>query len=289
MSKLESFFGRPVGIFNWIYPGDSAAQAKAIADQGFSCVQWGVYPRDTREISENEAKETTRLYQEHGLPIVVLSGYQNIVATAPEKKALALENLDHFLEISPLFPDSVGVATETGTKNPDSQWNDHPTNTEPTVWDEMVTSLLALGEKAKQAGTRLLIEGYVENVCRTPEDIERLLPLLDPKVFGFMMDPFNLVLEEKVPQLSDEISRIFTLIGEHSPIAHAKDLLYTDGVVSTPRSGTGIFDFATYFRLLDEKMPGVPLILEHLEAGQVEETLDFLKREYDRYRSAAAT
>ena len=285
MSKLENFFGRPIGIFNWVFSNNSEECAKLATQHGFSCLQWS-FEHGSENIRADAAQDAYRIFTEAGLKVVALSGYQNLVAVDPIHKAKALNILERYLEIASFFPDSTGLATETGTKNPESQWVGHPDNLKPEAWDEMIAQLQPLGEKAKAAGTKLLIEGYVENIVRTADDIERLKAEVDMDAFGFVMDPFNLILEEQVPTHTAETERVFTAMNGHVGIAHAKDLLYTDGVVATPRSGTGMFDMQNYFKLLDEQLPGVPLILEHLKAEEVGETLDYLKQQYELYKNS---
>lgn len=279
MSKLEDFFGRPVGIFNWVLSHDPMECARQATELGFSCLQWS-FEEGTAKVNEKHAREAHAILTDHGLKVVALSGYQNLVSPDPSHRAKGIDILEHYLDIAPFFPDSTGLATETGTRNPENQWKGHPDNLTTESWEEMLTVLKPLGEKAKSAGTRILIEGYVENIVRTADDITRLKADVDMEAFGFVMDPFNLILEEKVPGHASETARIFETISGHVGIAHAKDLLYTDGVVDTPRSGTGMFDMRNYFKLLDEKLPGVPLILEHLEAREIPETLDYLKQQY---------
>ncbi len=283
MTYLDTFFNRPVGIFDFALSHDPAECAKLAKQHGFSCIQWGFpFSNAPEQNTRAYAEECSRILQGEGLEVVAISGYQNIVSVDPQDKAAALNKLETDIEIASVFPHATGIATETGTKNQESPWVGHPDNLGEAAWEEMVESLQRLGEKAKAAGTRILIEGYVENVVRTADDLEKLLSVLDMEAFGFVMDPFNLILEETLPHLAEETGRIFNLMNGHVGIAHAKDLLYTDGVVDTPRSGKGMFDFQTYFKLLDEKLPGVPLILEHLNADEVSETLDFLKSQYEQ-------
>ncbi|MEX0325176.1 MAG: sugar phosphate isomerase/epimerase family protein [Puniceicoccaceae bacterium] len=287
MSKLESFFNRPIGIFSWALSPDPATCAKRAVEHGFSCLQWGFpFELPEEEKTIGTARETQAIYSDHGLDVVALAGYQNLVAHDPGYKTRAIRRLEQYIELSDVFPASTGVATETGTKNRESQWHGHADNLKPESWDEMIASMHRIGAAAKAAGTKILIEGYVENVVRTADDLLKLQSQVDMEAFGFVMDPFNLFLEEQVTDMPAETGRIFAVMGDRVGIAHAKDLQYVDGVITTPRSGTGMFDFQTYFKLLDEHLPGVPLILEHLEAHEVAGTLDFLKSEYESYQNS---
>jgi sugar phosphate isomerase/epimerase len=280
MIDLQKRFRRPVGIFSDVFPGTERERAEAIAAHGFSCVQWRL-PLATQDINAANVKSLLKPYQDNGLQIVALAGYENIVDPNGHLRAQNIERLKRLMDIAPLcgrgnLGGGIGVATETGTKNRVSQWLWHDDNASDTTWAELKSTITELSRYAKQSGSRLLLEGYVNNVLRTPDHIERLRRELRSVEYWFVMDPFNIFTEDKLPQQQHEIARIFTALGRRVAIAHAKDLFYYHGQISTPRAGQGIFDYKTYFRLLDEQLPDVPLILEHLTAEQVDGVLDYL-------------
>jgi len=263
---------------NWVFSWDAQECAELARHHGFSCVQWGIIDPD-----EAKAKKAAEAFGEAEIEVVALAAYQNIISADPEVKAKSIDTITRFIEFSRYFPNSLGIATETGTKHPSDPWGFDPLNLEAPAWQEMLDVLRPLGEQAKAADTQLLIEGYIENVVRTPAEIKRVKADLDPAAFGFVMDPFNLLEEAQLTQQPAALADIFTSMQGATPIAHAKDVRYTAGKISTPRSGTGVFDFPAYFKLLDEQLPGAPLMLEHLEAHEVDETLDFLKTQYEHY------
>jgi sugar phosphate isomerase/epimerase len=280
MIDLQKRFRRPVGIFSDVFPGTERERAEAIAAHGFSCVQWRL-PLATQDINAANVKSLLKPYQDNGLQIVALAGYENIVDPNGHLRAQNIERLKRLMDIAPLcgrgnLGGGIGVATETGTKNRVSQWLWHDDNASDTTWAELKSTITELSRYAKQSGSRLLLEGYVNNVLRTPDLIERLRRELRSVEYWFVMDPFNIFTEDKLPQQQHEIARIFTALGKRVAIAHAKDLIYYHGQINTPRAGQGIFDYKTYFRLLDEQLPDAPLILEHLTAEQVDGVIDYL-------------
>lgn len=278
MSELSDFFSRPVGIMNWVYSWDPAECAERALKDGFDCIQWGIIDPDL-----SKAKEAAHVFSSEGLDVVGIAAYQNIVATDPDIKQKSETTIRCFIELSGYFPQSRGVVTETGTKHPTDPWGFDPLNLESAAWQEMLDVLKPLGELARAANTKILLEGYIENILRHADDIQRLRATLDPEIFGYIMDPYNLLEESELADQPGALDKVFTAMRGLAPLAHAKDVLYEKGKISTPRSGTGVFDFPAYFKRLDEQMPGVPLILEHLEADEVPETLDFLKSQYETY------
>ena len=281
MQDLQKRFHRPIGIFSDVFPGSERERAEAIAAHGFGCVQWRL-PLATQDINAVNVKSLLKPYQDNGLQIVALAGYENIVEPNGQLRLQNMERLKRLMDIAPLcgrgnLGGGIGVATETGTKNRTSQWEWHADNASDASWLELKNAITELSRYAKQSGSRLLLEGFVNNVLRTPDHIERLRRELRSVEYWFVMDPFNLFLEDKIATQQHEIARIFTAMGKRVAIAHAKDLVFYHGQINTPRAGQGIFDYKTYFRLLDEHLPDVPLILEHLIPEQVDDVLAYLE------------
>lgn len=277
-SNLQKIFRRPIGVFTDVFAGTERERANAIAAHGFTCVQWRL-PLATQDLSAANVRSLLKPYQDNGLQIVALAGYENIVEPNPRLKLQNMERLKRLMDIAPVCSRAtVGVATETGTRNRLNPWEWHADNASPAAWMEMKASITELARHAKQTGSRLLLEGYVLNVLRTADDIVRLRRELQSVEFGFVMDPFNLITEDKLGVQPHEIARIFGAMGRRAVIAHAKDLVYEHGRVLTPRAGTGIFDYKAYLRNLDEYLPGVPLILEHVTAEYVADSLAYLVR-----------
>jgi L-ribulose-5-phosphate 3-epimerase len=74
------------------------------------------------------------------------------------------------------------------------------------------------------------------------------------------------------------LERIFQVIGPHAPVAHAKDVVYHDGQIDTPRAGAGRLDYPAFARLMQQYQPNAPLILEHLRESEVPETVAYVRR-----------
>ena len=74
-----------------------------------------------------------------------------------------------------------------------------------------------------------------------------------------MLDPNNLFEEADMAEIPAHLERIFAVIGSHAPVAHAKDVIYRDGQINTPRAGTGDLDYPTFARLMRQYQPNAPL------------------------------
>jgi sugar phosphate isomerase/epimerase len=278
MSRVLSL-NRPLGAFSDLFLLDSVAEFR---HYGITCVQWR--PSEEALASDEAARAEIRYLTDAGLNIVALAGYQNLVAAEGSVKTKSLAVIRRMLQLAALVGAGVGVATETGTKHLESPWEFHPDNVNLATWQELVLVLRELLAEAERLGVRVLLEGYVNNVLRTASDAERLQRELSSPALGFVMDPFNLFLEEHLQTQQSEQARIFAAIAHSAPIAHAKDLVYRDGKIDTPRAGQGVFDYQTYFQLLDRYSPGVPLIVEHLNATELPSVLEYLEQSYHNSR-----
>jgi L-ribulose-5-phosphate 3-epimerase len=276
---------RPIGIFTHIIPGNHSAKSQIARETGFDCVQW--YPAlDKDDFSEATFKRVGTVYRDARIPIAAVAGYANLFDPRPDVRKTERDRLSTILKLAPASGCSL-VTTETGTLNPARGW--HPDNTRPEIWNEFVDLVGNYVVEAERAGSVLVLEAYTKNICRDANDISRLLQAIgNPPSLRWVMDPFNIVHESELTNVRPVIDQYFNLIAPMCPVVHAKDLLFVDGEKTTPRSGTGIFDWPYYAELLQRLLPTTPLVLEHLKWPEVTETLAFVKQELARASTVLA-
>jgi sugar phosphate isomerase/epimerase len=269
---------RPLGIFtNVISARDHHERADRIVELGFNCVQLEpLTPRDA--ITPQTMAAEAAPYHAAGLTVAAVAGYTNLVnpdATICERH---LAELERVLAATPAAG-CTDCCTETGTRNPSDQWLSHPSNTDQATWNLMLAAIDRLLPIAEAAGSRLAIEGYVENVVRTRSDVMRLLAQRSSPALAVVLDPNNLYEQEMLTQQADELPAIVASLAPHAAIAHAKDVVYHYGSIDTPRAGTGVLDWPLFTRLLDQHCPDLPLILEHLSEDQIPQVLGFVREQ----------
>ena len=130
------------GIFTGYYPFDIDETIRRIKKDGFSCVQLDVSFKDCDAAKEYLTKEKANLirdkFRDANLPIVAISAYTNLIHHDPEKKKANLDYMKMIMERA-LDLGCPYVASETGTKNLESDW----------VWDEANETELAYEETAE--------------------------------------------------------------------------------------------------------------------------------------------
>jgi sugar phosphate isomerase/epimerase len=207
-----------------------------------------------------------------GISIAALAGYRNLVAPDPEKRRENLDFLARCLELAPRFGTSI-VATESGTKHPESDWQDAPENTTPEAWRELEESIAELLPVAERAGSIIALEAHVKNVLKTHGQVLGLLERFPSPHLQLVLDPYNYLSHHLLPA-QERVSHDFFVRFEHRfVLAHAKDVDPGGADVGTIEFGTGVFRQRSYLEFLAARRPDLPLILEHLPLEHVPEVI----------------
>ncbi|MDB5085356.1 MAG: xylose isomerase protein [Bacilli bacterium] len=272
-----------LGIMSYVYQGYTAKEmASAIQSHGLNYVQ--LDPRQSELLegdvfSVQRASEIKQIFDDHGIEIIALSGYINLLDPILEKREANLSVLERLIELCQAFGTKF-VATETGSFHPTNQWRYHPDNDSEFAWEALLKSVDRLRTKAAEHRAVFLLEGYVTNVVSSPERARLLIDQLGTDGLGFILDPFNYMTESYIQHQEEALDQVFQLIGAFSPIAHAKDAIYTEKGFDSPRAGTGSMNWQLVASKMAQQTPDLPLILEHLTAEEVEETLNFIKGKF---------
>lgn len=263
----------PLGISPDVFPGDHRQQARRTRAVGLACV----HLRPPAELNPDACRAAAEAFLAEGVEVAAVAGYVNLVNPDPARREEGLQRLHRLIALCPEFGTPY-LATETGSLNPDSEWDDHPANHTEEAWQILLPILQEAVRRCEDSGVMLLIEGYVHNVIATVDDCRRLREAIPSSSLGFMLDPNNLFEEADMADVPAHLERIFQAIGPYAPVAHAKDVVYHNGRIDTPRAGTGRLDYAAFARLMQQYQPNAPLILEHLREDEVPETVAYVRR-----------
>ncbi len=161
------------------------------------------------------------------------------------------------------------VATETGTRSRQGDWEDSPDNTRPEARALLEESLAELVAAAERAGAVLALEAHVKNVLRSPVQLLGLLERFESPHLQVVLDPYNYVSHRLLPA-HERLTRAFLDRFEHRfVLAHLKDVDPGGADVGTIEFGTGSFTHEPYIDFLAKQRPDLPLILEHLPLEHV--------------------
>jgi L-ribulose-5-phosphate 3-epimerase len=280
MSQQEISYGALCHEFEGISIEETAERMRAI---GFTAVQ--LDPRASNVSlgsglpSTLRAKQVRQIFEANGIRIVALAGYSNIMDCNPANREQVLMTFEEMIALCEHFGTPY-IATETGGLDPDNPWANSPLNHTKEAWDELMPILHRLQRKAIQHGAVVLLEGYVNNVLSSTDKAKRIIDELGMEGLGFVLDPFNYMNPEDFADQRQTFQRVFDAIGAYSPIAHAKDAIWKDEWLVTPRAGTGLAQWPIYAEMLRKHKPDVPLLLEHMKLEEAHESLQFVQEAF---------
>ncbi len=198
-----------------------------------------------------------------GITVAGLAGYRNLVAPNPDARRANLAHLGRCLEIAAELGTHV-VATETGTRHPTSDWLPSPENTGDGAWSLLYAALDELLPIAERNGASLALEGYVNNVVRTLDDVSAVLERFPTPALQVVLDPYNYVSLDLMPTRANVVTDFLQRFEPRFTLAHLKDTGASGAENDTPEFAMGVFPQEIYLEFLRTRRPDLPLIFEHL-------------------------
>ena len=287
------------GIFTGYYPYTLDETIKRIKASDFSCVQLDVSFKDLDAAKEPLTKEKAHLirdkFRDANLPIIAVSAYTNFIHPDPDKRKA---NID-YLKMMIKYARDLGcpyVASETGTFNLESDWVWHERNADPGVFDETIAIIKDIAAYARDNGATFIVENYVNNIIGSVDQVLRMFDEVGTDGLGLLCDPTNYYDEEHFNDIDGTLEDIFARLSPYMKIAHAKDIKKAEdtgekhadidadeshsfrgsGSVELPAAGLGVLNYDLYVKLLAKDHPNIPLIIEHLDEGDIERAKHFV-------------
>jgi sugar phosphate isomerase/epimerase len=263
MKKVEGLWTK-IGAFTFYYSrGEWSRMIADFENYNMELVQLsGDLLDETLEQPSNIPGIVQRL-NDHGLSIAALGAYKNIIARDPEKRQRNVAYVKACLEHANALGTPV-VSTETGTLHPTGDWSDTPENATPAAWDTLYGVLDELLPAAGKGRSILALEGYVNNVLKTNDQLQQILERYPSPHLKVMCDPYNYVSKDLLPEMNRLADEFLNRFKNQLVIAHLKDVSPEGAEVDTPEFGTGLFPQGRYLRFLRQNRPDLPLIFEHL-------------------------
>ena len=288
-----------VGIFTGYYPCTLDETIRRIKASDFNCVQLDVSFKDFDATRESMTKEKAHWirdkFRDANLPVIAVSAYTNFIHPDPVIRKRNIEYLKMMLR----FARDLGcpyVASETGTYNTESDWVYDARNASEKVYEETIGIIRELAQYAEDWGSTFIVENYVNNVIGTVDQVERMFHDVDSKSLGLICDPTNYFNDGNIGDVDGTLNAIFDRLADHMVIAHAKDIKLAQdtsekhadidadeshtfrgsGAVELPAAGLGMLNYDLYIKRLAEKHPNIPLIIEHLDEGDIARAKQFV-------------
>jgi sugar phosphate isomerase/epimerase len=179
---------------------------------------------------------------------------------------------------------SNNISTETGSLNPQSEWNDSPENATEAAYQQCRASLEKFARLAEKTGAVVSIEPYWKNVIGSVERTERLFRDIPSPALKLVMDPCNYFRKAQLAQMQTMLKDIFQRVGNQTVLAHAKDVKAAANADDTelPAAGKGVLDYPLYLRLLAQLDREIYLAVEHLTLPDVPAARDYVLAQFER-------
>ncbi|MCR8631252.1 sugar phosphate isomerase/epimerase family protein [Paenibacillus radicis (ex Xue et al. 2023)] len=278
-----------LGFMSYVYMGWSAEDiAENACKHGLKYMQ--LDPKQKFQIMDDEPFSPIRIeklrtiFENKGISIIGLSGYTNLLNPNLAKREDKLAQLEKMIDLCSAYGTRY-IATETGSLHPTNAWRDYEGNRSPEAWEQLLSIVDRLRNRAVKNGAVLLVEGFALNVLATVDQAACLIEQLGSEGLGIIMDPFNYFTQEDLSKQEEAMAHVFKHIGPYSPIAHAKDSLYNEEGFTTPRVGAGQANWDVYAAYLDSCMPEVPLILEHAKPEEITDCVALIQQAFENAKT----
>jgi sugar phosphate isomerase/epimerase len=220
-------------------------------------------------VGPDAADDVVRAYEEAaakaGIIIAEVGAWSNPISPDEPTRKAALEKCRTSLALA----DRIGARCCVNIAGSRSKVWDGPdaANFTKQTFDMIVETTRSIIDAIKPTRTYFTLETMPWAYPDSPDSYLQLFKAIDRKQFAVHLDPVNLVCSPQRYYGSGQLIReCFEKLGPHIQSCHAKDILLQEKLTThldEVRAGLGGLDYATFLKELS-KLPGVPLMLEHL-------------------------
>lgn len=274
-----------LGIFTNVYadlPLEEAA--RQIRKDGFGGVVTDFAFKDVRldplNPDEDAVKKIRACLRRHGIEVVGLMGYYNVIDPDASRRKLGEQRMDYLIRNWKQLGCPI-ISTETGTLNARSEWAESPENETERGYQLCRAAMEKLARAAEKTGAVIAIETYWRNIISTIERTERLFRDVASPSLKLTMDPCNYFRNEDLPKMRPMLEDMFARVGRQTVLAHAKDVKRAPDGPELPAAGLGELDYSLYLRLLTKLDREYWLVLEHLTRPDVARARDYVRGRMD--------
>jgi sugar phosphate isomerase/epimerase len=277
-----------LGIFTYEFgPGEEERLLETCRTAGLRTVQLGDPLLSHFLDRPDEIDSFVARLESEGITVAALAGYRNLIAPDPGLRRANVDFLLRCLELANRFGTSV-VATETGTRNPASDWQSSPENQTPEAYAVLHDAVGELVAAAERHGAILALEASVKNIVGTYVGIEALLDRFPSEHLQLVLDPYNYASRHLLDAQARVTRDFLARLEPRFVLAHLKDVGEESAEVSTIEFGTGVFPQQPYVDFLVIRRPDLPRILEHLPLDHVPAAAERVRQYVSTTRSVSS-
>jgi sugar phosphate isomerase/epimerase len=221
------------------------------------------------DAKDDVVKAYARAAEKAGIIIAEVGAWSNPISPDEKTRRTALQKCRTQLALA----DRIGArccVNISGSRG--EQWDGpSPNNLTDETFDMIVETTRSIIDDVKPTRTYFTLETMPWAYPDSPDSYLRLYKAIDRKRFAVHLDPVNLVCSPQRYFANGRLIReCFEKLGPYIKSCHAKDILLQTKLTThldEIRAGLGGLDYATFLRELS-KIPGTPLMLEHLKGAE---------------------
>jgi len=224
-------------------------------------------------VGAKASDEQVRAYENAGrrakIIIAEVGAWSNPISPDEAERKAALEKCRTQLALA----DRIGArccVNISGSRS-ESWHGPSPKNLTDETFDMIVETTRAIIDAVKPKRTYFALETMPWAYPDSPDSYVRLFEAIDREHFAVHLDPVNIVCSpQRYYGNARLIRECFAKLGPHIKSCHAKDILLQEKLTTHLDEvipGTGGLDYAVFLKELS-RLPGVPLMLEHLSGAE---------------------
>lgn len=254
--------------------------AKLLRRDGFSAAQLAV-PKAVAGIesyqtmSEEDAGEIERAFQEYQIEICVLGCYVDISCGDRELRERQLRLFE-----AGLF---WGARLHAGMVGTESSYGILDMDHKKRTWELVVDGVSKMAEQAQFYGVDMGIEPVAAHTLYSVEWTRALLDRVKNRRLKVILDPVNLLTEEWIDRQEELWDICFDMLGKEIEAIHLKDFVIGgDGRFLPCPLGEGLMRYDRLFERLHQEKNDINIIREELVPKTAQNDIIFMKGWIDR-------
>lgn len=273
-----------LGVAGGPMPSDPAAVTADLLDElhtlGVRAIA-AAFPAPAETLTASVVDRLRGLFEESGIAVAQLAGHNAALSHGDaDRRRVDLERLRRGFGIAAALG-AEAVITGCGSMHPDHFYGPDPRNHGPEARRRLVMSLRAAADFAADSGVPLSLECHVLTTLDSASHIREVLDEVDSPWVRANFDPVNLLGSlAEVYASGAAVRRAAAMIGPRlAPTCHVKDVTVSPGLVlhiDEAAPGTGMLDLDAVFDVVRGMGDGAALLVEHLDAADARQALQWL-------------
>jgi sugar phosphate isomerase/epimerase len=257
----------------------NASLAKELSSAGIKRVQFFLTQKDSdywrygqrsdlAGLTAGQCKEIAGVYRDAGISIHSIGVYPTLINPAPAEVKANLAYFEAMMKVG----SHMGVhtfITEAGHYHPPGPAPRIPFDFQDDVWRQTIGIVKQLAQVADANGATVLMEPIYRSIFASAKRTRVFLEEVGSQRIRALLDPANLLEVNDLEEMFDQLQPWIECI-------HAKDRkMHVTGGVG---AGLGDLDYLKFVKLVAERTPDKPLIMEYVGSKDYQQALAHLRR-----------